>query len=87
MGTLQGVAIATLIITFLPFIVALTGAGLIWKFLCLLFCLLTLPFALAFNWFIALLAFLFWVTAWVFAGLARGRRSTERRLDRIVGSK
>lgn len=68
----------SVVIGFLPFAVAMTGRGGIWKFLAFLFstvalgCFLIAPTDLL--WWA--LVFGNWVIAWIFGGVARARRET-----------
>lgn len=68
----------SLMVGFLPFAVAVTGRGLVWKFLALLFaaaavgCFLLAP-TNPIWWVITLGC---WVISWVFGGIARARGET-----------
>lgn len=61
-----------LILAVLPFIVALTGVGGIWKFLALLFCLGAISSQISPLGLLG--SFGCWVVAWIFAGVARGAK-------------
>ena len=71
----------------LPWIVSCGGRGGVWKFLAFLFCLLTLLLTLGSLLFTVLLAFatvpafVLWVIAWIFAGVALGSAANERRFQ------
>ena len=74
----------------LPFIVSLKGSNFVWRFLSLLCCIMTVPFAvvsllpqqheLSTNMVIAIwcLGALTWVIAWVFAGISLASKSRQQ---------
>ena len=64
-------------LSFLPFVVSLWGIGKIWKFLSFLFSLVTLGglLLLPIDVVPMVITFLAWALSWVFAGLARSRKS------------
>jgi hypothetical protein len=66
------------IIAFLPFLICMTGRGGVWKFLCLLCCILAL-----FGSVSIIGGVVAWILAWVFAAVALSASQTERRLARM----
>lgn len=71
---MEALVAITILGMFIPAVVAFTGYGAIWKFLCLLFCALALVAvtATAGNLLFGLVP---WAIAWIFAAVARaGRR-------------
>lgn len=73
-----GVIVIGAIIAFLPFIICVTGRGGIWKFLCLLCCILALIGSVS-----IIGGVVAWILAWVFAAVALSAAKTERRLARM----
>jgi hypothetical protein len=65
------------VLSFLPFIVSLWGLGKIWKFLSFLFSFMTLGglLLLPIDVVPMVITFLAWAVGWVFAGVARSRKS------------
>ncbi|WP_441228075.1 hypothetical protein AB7813_08975 [Tardiphaga sp. 20_F10_N6_6] len=75
---MEGLLIVAVIVSFLPALVSLSGRG-IWKFLAFLCCLIAAVGAIpTFG-----LSVVFWIAAWVFAGIAISTRRNEARMERI----
>lgn len=76
----------SLMVGFLPFAVAVTGRGFVWKFLALLFaaaavgCFLLAPTDPI--WWVICLGC--WVISWIFGGIARARRETATAPDILL---
>lgn len=76
----------SLMVGFLPFAVAVTGRGFVWKFLALLFaaaavgCFLLAPTDPI--WWVICLGC--WVISWIFGGIARARRETATASDIVL---
>ncbi|WP_131868733.1 MULTISPECIES: hypothetical protein [unclassified Bradyrhizobium] len=75
---MTGLIVIGAIVAFLPFLICATGRGGVWKFLCLLCCVLAL-----FGSVSIVGGVVAWILAWVFAGVALSAAHTERRLARM----
>ncbi|KYK44887.1 hypothetical protein A1D31_11765 [Bradyrhizobium liaoningense] len=75
---MTGLIVIGAIVAFLPFLICATGRGGVWKFLCLLCCVLAL-----FGSVSIVGGVVAWILAWVFAGVALSAAHTERRLARV----
>jgi hypothetical protein len=80
-GALQSIAVVSLILAFLPFIASLSGRGLIWKFLSLLFCCFSIAGAVSIVGVGG--GILAWVVAWIFTAVAASARRSEDRFKRL----
>jgi len=75
---MEGLLVVAVIVSFLPALVSLGGRG-IWKFLAFLCCLIAAVGAVpTFG-----LSVIFWIAAWVFAGIAISTKRNEARMERI----
>lgn len=74
---MPAIAIVALIAAFLPFLVSLSGRGVVWKFLAFLFCCFSIGGAASVVGIGG--GILAWIVAWVFTAIAaNARRSDER---------